>query len=180
MKKAIAVILAVWALAFCMILPAGAQAGSGAISLRLNSDVAGCTRADAEKLLEIRSGNVIFYRGVAGPIDIANYAGGGEYAHMDAGRTYVITYTLEAADGYTLPEALADGDAALDCGKGVSVISCGIVELRNPDLHPAPGDAPTTRVLRITAKVVTDGTAIQRIIGWLKDIFLKIRWWSLY
>ena len=57
---------------------------------------------------------------------------------MDAGRTYAITYTPEASDGDTLPETLSDGDVSLECGKGVSVISCGVIELQNTDLNANP------------------------------------------
>lgn len=180
MKKLIAVILAVCSF-FCFpLLPARARAVGNVISLRLNSNIAGCTRADAEKLLEIRSAQVDYYKENGYAIFIADCAGGGEHAHMDAGRTYVITYTLAAAEGYTLPETLSDGDVSLECGKGVSKVSFDIIELWNTDPSAAPGEAKTTRVLRITAKVVVDGTPIQRVIGWLKDLFLKIRSWSLY
>ena len=180
MKKLIAVILAACML-FCFLAhSAGAQTEGNVIALRINSNIAGCTRADAEKLLEIRSGQVTYYDENGYSIFIANCVGGGEHAHMDAGRTYVITYTLAAADGYTLPEALSDGDIILEYGKGVSKVFCNIIELQNTDPSPAPGEAKTTRVLRVTAKVVVDGTPVQRVIGWLKDLFLKIRSWSLY
>ena len=180
MKKLIAVILAACALFCFLLLPAGAQKEEDVISLRLNSHIAGCTRADADKLIEIRSGHVNYYYENGYAISIANYAGGGEYAHMDAGRTYVITYSLVASDGHTLPETLSDGDVSLDCANGVSMISCNVIELQNTDQDPVPGDANTTRVLRITAKVVVDGTAIQKVVGWLRDLFLKIRSWSLF
>ncbi len=180
MKKLISLILAVCTLFCFFTLSAGAQTDNNVISLRLNSNIAGCTRADAEKLIEIRSGHVDYYKENGYAIFIANCAGGGEYAHMDAGRTYVITYTLVSSDGYTLPETLSDGDVSLECGDGVSVISCNVIELRSSDPDPVPGEANTTRVLRITAKVIVDGTAIQRVIGWFKDLLLKIRFWSLY
>lgn len=180
MKKLIAVILAACALVCLLLLPIGAQTEENVISLRLNSHIAGCMRSDAEKLIEIRSGHVEYYNENGYAVSIANCAGGGEYAHMDAGRTYVITYTLAASQGYTLPETLSDGDVSLDCAKGVSVISCDIIELQNTDPNSVPGEANTTRVLRITAKVVVDGTAIQKVIGWLRDLLLKIRSWSLF
>ena len=181
MRKLVAVILAACALFCLLLLPAGAQNEENVISLRLNSHIAGCTRADADQLIEILSGPVKYCYDEKGySVFIANCVGGMEGAHMDAGRTYVITYTLEASDGYSLPETLSDGDVLLDCAKGVSVISCGVVEQKNTDPDPAPGEATTARVLRITAKVVVDGTAIQKVIGWLKDLFLKIRSWSLF
>lgn len=180
MKKLLALFLAVCALCCCLLVPVGAQTGENTISLRINSNIAGCTRADAEKLLEIRSGPVTYYNENGYSVFIANYAGGGEYAHMDAGRTYTLTYTLAAADGYTLPGTLPDGFVALDCGKGVSVLSCRIIELYDGHTQPASGAGQTVRALRITANVVVDGTTVQRIIGWLRDLFLKIRSWSLY
>lgn len=181
MKKMIAVILAACTLFGFFLLPAAAQNEENAISLRLNSNIAGCTRADADQLIEILSGPVQYCYDEKGySVFIANCVGGMEGAHMDAGRTYVITYTLEASDGYTLPETLSDGDVSLECANGVSVISCNVIELQNTDQNPAPGDANTTRVLRITAKVVVDGTAIQKVIGWLRDLLLKIRSWTLF
>lgn len=181
MKKLIAVILAACALFCLFLLPAGAQTEKTEISLRLNSHIAGCTRADADQLIEILSGPVKYCYDEKGySIFIANCVGGMEGAHMDAGRTYVITYTLEASDGYVLPETLSDGDVLLDCAKGVSVISCGVVEQKHTDPDPASGEATTARVLRITAKVVVDGTSIQKVIGWLRDLLLKIRSWSLF
>lgn len=178
MKKLISLTLILCVLLGCLALPAGAQQDAGPISLRLNSDIAGCTRMDVDKLIEIRSPQVTFYPYGDSPIFIANYAGGGEYAHMDAGRSYSITYTLVAADGYTLPDEISDGDVIFDCGKGVDVISCKIVEIRRPDTEA--GENLRTKALRIIAVVVVDGTALQRVIGWFRDIILKIRSWSLY
>ena len=178
MKKLISLTLILCVLLSCLALPAAAQDETGPISLRLNSDIAGCTRMDVDKLIEIRSPQVTFYPYGDSPIYITNYVGNGEYAHMDAGRTYGITYTLVAADGYTLPEEISDGDVIFDCGKGVDVVYCKVVEIQNPD--SAPGENVRTRALRIIANVVVDGTAFQRIIGWFKDVILKIRSWSLY
>ena len=177
MKKLISAALAACLLLTCLLLPAAAKTEEG-ISLRLNSDIAGCTRMDVDKLMEIRSPQVTWYPYGDSPIFITNYAGYGEYAHMDAGRTYGITYSLVAADGYTLPEEIAEGDVAFDCGKGVDVVYCKIVEVRRPDSDTE--ENPRTRVLRVIANVVVDGTAIQRVIGWFKDVILKIRSWSLY
>ena len=178
MKKLISLTLILCVLLGCLALPAAAQDETGPISLRLYSDIAGCTRMDVDRLIEIRSPQVTFDPYGESPIFITNYAGGSEYAHMDAGRNYVITYTLVAAEGYTLPEEIADGDVVFDCGKGVDVLSCKIVEIRRPD--SAEGTNVRTRALRIIASVVVDGTAVQRVIGWIKDVILKIRAWSLY
>ena len=180
MKKLISLTLILCVLLGCLVLPAAAQDETGPISLRLNSDIAGCTRMDVDKLAEIRSPQVTWYPYGDSPIFIANYAGGGEYAHMDAGRSYSITYTLVAAEGYTLPDEVSDGDVVFDCGKGVDVISCKIVEIRRSDSDTAPGENPRVKALRVIAVVVVDGTAFQRIIGWFKDVIMKIKAWSLY
>lgn len=179
MKKLLCAALAACLLLTCLLLPAAAKTEEG-IFLRINSDIAGCTRMDVDKLMEIRSPQVTWYPYGDSPIYITNYVGYGEYAHMDAGRTYGITYTLVAADGYTLPDELAEGDVAFDCGKGVDVVYCKVVEIRRPDSDITPGENPRTKALKIVASVVVDGTTIQRVIGWFKDVILKIRSWSLY
>ena len=174
MKKGTALLMIACALVCALLLPAAAQTETGVISLRLNSDVAGCTWEDSDRLIEIRSGNVVLRTGGERPIFIANAAGGTEGAHMDAGRTYTITYTLEAAEGYTLPETLAESEVQIETGKGVTVLNCGVIRLATAD-----GGEPV-RALRINANVKVDGTAIQRFIGWLRDLILKIRSWQLY
>ena len=178
MKRMISLTLILCVLLGCLALPCAAQAEPGPISLRLNSDIAGCTRMDVDKLIEIRSPQVAFYPYGDSPVYITNYVGYGEFAHMDAGRTYGITYTLVAAEGYTLPEELSDGDVVFDCGKGVDVVNCRIVEIRRPD--SAAEENPRTRALKVVASVVVDGSPIQRVIGWFKDVIMKIRSWSLY
>ena len=179
MKKWFAFLLTCCLLCGALTPLCAAQAETNVISLRLNSDIAGCTREDAEKLLEIRSGHVVYYSGAGGAVAIANAAGGTEGAHMDAGRTYAITYTLAAEEGYALPETLADGDVLLETGEGVTVLSCGVIELANVNVPPA-FTAARTRVLRITARVRVDGTVLQRIIGLIRDLLLKLRSWQLY
>ena len=173
MKKWIAAVLAICLFSGVLLLPAGAQQETGVISLRLNSNVAGCTRENADRLIEIRSGNVVPGCGGERAIFIANAAGGSEGAHMDAGRTYTITYTLGAAEGYTLPETLSDGDVQIETGQGVTVLNCAVIRL-------ATAGGETVRALRINANVKVDGNAIQRFIGWLRDLILKIRSWQLY
>ena len=179
MKKLISAALAACLLLTCLLPIAAAQSEETPISLRLNSDIAGCTDKDVDKIIEIRSPQVVPYvdGNGNGPIHIANYAGGTEYAHMDSGRTYTISYTLVAADGYELPEEISENDIAFDCGKGVTVVYCKTAEMhiQNPDPHV---DA-RVRVLRIMANVVVDGTVIQRVIGWIKDVILKIRSWQI-
>ena len=172
MKKTVSLLLIVCLLLGCLAAPAAAEPEKSVISLRLRSDVAGCTSRDADELAEILSPQVVWYRG-SSPVSIANYAGGAEHAHMEAGRSYSVTYLLEAAEGYTLPETLSDGDLSLECGKGVAVVERAVTEMYNGNTDG--GEAPRTRVLRIIAKVVVDGSPMQRIIGWFRDLILKIR-----
>ncbi len=161
-----------------MTTAAAAEPEKDVISLYLHSDVAGCTEKDADKLLEIRSPQVEYYNSSSCPVSIATASGGGEYAHMEAGRQYTITYTLVAADGYTLPETIDEVELAIECGKGVKVLSSRIAELYVR--RDENGKDIRVRVLRILANVVVDSTVLQRIIGWFKDLYLKIRWWQLY
>lgn len=178
MKKMISLTLILCVLFGCLALPCAAQTETDVISLRLNSDIAGCTRMDVDRLIEIHSPQVMLDPYGESPIYITSYVGAGEYAPMEAGRTYGISYTLVAADGYTLPEEIADGDVIVDCGKGVDVLHCKIVEIRRPDSDQ--GVNVRTRALRVIASVVADSNVFQRIIGWIKDLILKISYWSLY
>lgn len=176
MKKTLSVLLATCLLAACL-LPAFAAAPVGKVSIRLSSDIAGCTRADYAQIFEIVSGNVVYSFHSDSPVLISDYAGTGEYAHMTAGRTYFIEYMLEAADGCELPDAFPDGDVEISCGKGVTVLAQQIVTatIRNAD-----GEYEPFKAFCIQAKVVVDGTAIQRIIGLFTDLILKIKAWSLF
>ncbi|MBQ6065987.1 MAG: hypothetical protein IJK89_04120 [Clostridia bacterium] len=180
MKKLISLSLAVCVLLGCLLpLASAAQTeAQGPIALRVNSDVAGCTEKDYEQIVEILSPQVTYYTDGSNPISIATYAGGGEYAHMEAGRSYSVTCTLVAADGYTLPEELAEGDVSFECGKGAKVVYCKVAEMHVP--NPDPHVDARVRVLRIIATIVVDGTPFQRVIGWIRDIILKIRSWQLY
>ena len=179
MKKRVIAFLTACLLRYAFVLPAAAaDGGTQKISLCLRSDVAGCTEDDGDKLLEIRSPQVKL-RAVNG-IYISHAAGGSLFgARMEPGRRYTLEYALVAADGCTLPETVAEGDVELECGKGVSVVSCRIVEYytgrRNDD-----GSHITERTLMIVANVVTDSTVLQRVVGWFRDLWLRIRWWQLY
>ncbi|MBQ6162966.1 MAG: hypothetical protein IK118_00655 [Clostridia bacterium] len=173
MKKMISVALALCLMFGCLLLPAAAAQNDDVICVRLHSDIAGCMSTDTDKLIEILSPQVKLYS----DIHISNYAGASEYAHMDAGRQYYIVYTLDAAEGYELPETISDDQISIECGKGVSLISYKIVEIREAGTTLSE---PTHRALRIYANVIVDGSAIQRLVGWIRDIILKIRSWQLY
>lgn len=176
MKKLVSLTLVLFLTLCCFIPLAAAEPACGTIRIRLNSDVAGCTEQDVDRLIELLSPQVTWYNNPIGPVSIANAAGGSEHAHMEAGREYAVTYMLQAADGYELPAELEDGDVVFECGKGVSVVYCKIAEMAVPG-----GDKyDRHRAIRIIATVIPDCNFIQRIIGLFKDILLKIRSWQLY
>ena len=177
MKKAFSVLLAACLLVLCAI-PAVAEDASdptdlGVISLKLNSDVGGFTDSDFDKLIEINSGSV-----VCSNIWFYDYAG---TTILDdkivAGRSYTADYLLSAAPGFEMPESIDDLDVRIECGEGVKVINVSVTysKIRNED-----GEFEIHHNLKVFAKVLVDGSAFQRIIGRIVDIFLKIRAWSLY
>ena len=179
MKKLFCIILACCVFLPCLMLPTGAaDSDPDAIVLRLNSDVAGCTAAEYENLIEIVSGPVRFSTMSTYPVDINYITSAAIREPMTAGRAYYVTYYLIAEDGYTLPDELGADDVTLELGKGVEVILCGIVDYYIS--NGAPREGTFLRTLRIVAKVVVDSNAFQRIIGWLSDLILKIRSWQLY
>ena len=174
-KKSICVLL-VLILAFFAMLPAAA-ADCGKIAVYLPSNIAGLTKRDAQKLIELKTDNVRYQTGNGGPILIADYGGTPEDGALVAGRTYDIYYSLTAAEGFELPEKLADGSLEITCGKGVSVISSQIVWA---PIRLVDGSFMECRGLRIFARVVVDGNAFQRFLGMIHDWILKIKAWSLY
>ena len=177
LKKSLAVLLSMCAVLCCMLPAAAAQEDMGVIRVTLHSDIAGLTENDTEKLIEIRSDNVVYTTLPCGPVSISDYAGTMETGVVKAGRSYTIDYYLDPAEGYTLPETLTDGDVEIECGKGVTVISTQITTDARRDDN---GNFTNRRALHIYAVVVVDGSILQRIVGWLYDIYLKMRAWSLY
>lgn len=177
LKKCISVLLAVCAVCCCCMLPAAAERELGVISVRLNSDVAGCTQESTQALIELLSDNVVYKPDRVHPVSVSDYAGTVEYCPLVAGRTYFVTYMLSAADGYTLPDKLQDGDVQIECGKGVTVYATQITvaSIRGED-----GTFTYEKSLTIQARVLVDGNIFQRIVGWIYDQYLKLRAWSLY
>ena len=176
LKKSIAVLLALCAVCCCL-LPAAAASDFGVIRVKLNSNIAGLTEKDAEKLIELKSDNVVYRADHGGPVLISDYAGTPESGKLKAGRTYFVNYVMAPAPGYTLPEKLEKGDVEIECGKGVSVISTSIV---TGSYRQDNGEFLQIRGVKIYAQVVVDGNAFQRIFGYLHDLYLKMRAWSLY
>ena len=177
LKKTLSVLIA--GLILCAILlPATAAADVGPVSVKINSNLAGKTANDVDAFIEIKSGNVVLQAIHGGPVSVSDYAGTAYFDEaLVAGRTYDITYCLCAADGYELPEKLADGDLEIECGKNVSVFqkSIAVSHDRNDD-----GSFQDDREILIRAMVLVDGNAFQRVIGWFHDLILKIKAWSLY
>lgn len=177
LRKTLSVFLVLCTLCCCA-LPAAAVRETGVIRVRLHSDIAGLTESDEpEKMIELLTDNVVYSYRAAGPVSFADYAGTPVFDDLKAGRTYDLSYCLDAAEGYALPETIGEGDVQIECGKNVWVYSTQITtaRIRNDD-----GSFTTYKGLRIQAQVVVDGNIFQRIIGFLYDIYLKIRAWSLY
>ena len=177
MRKAIACLLAFCAV-FCMALPAFAAEPLGRFGVKLNSDVAGLTEEDYDKLFEIKYGNVEYNLNPrsAGPASVSNYVGAGEDGKLVAGRSYTIYYGLVPKEGYELPESADDLELEIECGKGVRVIT---TQITKGTYREDNGELVTRRAIRIYAVVVVDGNAFQRIIGWFHDLILKIRSWQI-
>ena len=180
MKKTVSAVLVVCLLLCCLHMPAAAQAEEQVIRLRINSDVAGCTEDDCARIAEILSPQVVyrFTRSGRGPVLIAAAAGGSPNGPIEAGRMYTLTCMFAAADGYALPDTLSEGDVVLECGKGITVISCEVVNMSlglNDD-----GTAKTEKALRVYVKLIADGSVFRRMIGIIKDLIQRIRAWSLY
>ena len=175
-KKVLSVLLSLLIVCSCL-LPAVALKECGTISVRLNSNIAGLTKNDVQKLIELRSDNVKYGIRTSEPIGIANYAGSSENGKLVAGRSYTISYYLSAADGYVLPDQLSDSSLDISCGKGVSVISKSIV---TSNIRLEDGSFDEVKGIRIFASVVVDGNFFQRLTGLFYDFFLKVKAFQLY
>lgn len=175
LKKILCVLLSVLLVSLCL-LPAAAQE-TGVIRLRLNSDVAGCTERDVEALIEILSGNVVYTTRRTNPVSAADYGGTPDSGELKAGRSYDLHYQLSAAEGYELPEAITEDNVIIDCGKGVTVYA---VQITGGSYREENGELVPHRGLQIYASVVVDGNVFQRVFGWIYDLILKARAWSLY
>ena len=176
LKKSISLLLALCSF-FILMTSAAAARESGIISIKLNSDIAGMKFSDSEKLMEIKTENVIYSVLHPYPVSVSDYAGTYTEEPLRAGRTYFINYILSAADGFELPDKLRDGDLLIECEKGVKVISSQIVYAR---IRQSDGSFTDFKGLNIYAQVTVDGNFLQRIAGFFFDAYLKIRAWSLY
>ena len=178
MKKALSVVLAVCILCGCFMISAFAEdKPMGTVRVRLNSNVAGKTESDYADFIEILSDNAVYRFSGAGPVSVSDYAGTPENGKLVAGRRYSVSYCLDAADGYVLPDALNDGDIEIECGKNVTVYAKQIV---SANYRTDDGEFVPYRGLRIVASITVDGNIIQRLFGMIHDLILKIQAWSLY
>ena len=175
-KKLLCIVLSLLFAALSVSLCA-ASADVGVVSVKLNSDIAGKTSADVDSLIELKSGSVVLHAIHGEPVSASDYAGTPYYDAFVAGRTYYISYCLCPADGYELPDELTDENLMIECGKNVTVYSKAITESHTRNEN---GGFDVEKALRIQASVLVDGNVFQRIIGWINDLILKIRAWSLY
>ena len=178
LKKSIGILLAVCILSCCLLPAAAAARPTGVITLKLKSDVAGCLYLNSDNFIEITSDNVVLNTNRTAPVSVSDYAGTVNYCPLKAGRTYDVSYDLIAADGYELPDRLTDGDVQIECDKGVTVYS---VQIAKANIRDESGEVKSFKGLLIRASVVVDSNNfLQRVFGYLYDICLKIRAWSLY
>lgn len=176
LKKSISVLFAALILCLCL-LPAVASNDTGVISVKLNSNLAGKTTDDVEAFIEIKSGNVVSRAIYGKPVSASDYAGTPYFDALVAGRSFYIDYELLPADGFELPDKITDNNLKIECGKNVTVYSKQITESHTRN---ESGGFDVERSIRIEARVLVDGNAFQRIIGWFHDLILKISAWSLY
>lgn len=177
MQKRVASVITAVCLLCCCLTPAAAAEPVGEMRVRLHSDVAGRTRDDIADHIEILSDNLIIEPVRKWPVSVYDYAGTPEFGRLKAGRIYYIYYDLVPAEGYVLPDNVADADLKIECGKGVSVYSVQIVKKAAREDTGAGG---SDKGLMIYAAVTVDGSFFQRVVGRLYDIYLKIKAWSLY
>ncbi len=176
-RKIISVVLALCMLGVFM-LPAAAAESVGTVKVALSSDVAGRKEEESQAFITVLSGNVRCSDHNAGPVSASDYAGTPVIEEpLVAGRTYYVSYLLEATDGCMLPDRIEDCDLEIECGKNIEVFSKQIVVSHAKTEN---GMVEDFRGLRIQARVLVDGNFLQRIIGLFHDIILKIRAWSLY
>lgn len=170
MKKIIAGLLTVLTLFTAISFTASAAKQTENLSVTLRTDIAGLSYGDYEKLYEITTDEIVINtKSEALPVFIADYAGDVYLYAMKPGRTYYIEYSFIPAEGYEFPESVSLDDFKVDYSGNCDIYWCGVKTGNNG-----------SRSVSINAKVVVDGNVIQRIIGRISDIIIKLRSWSLY
>lgn len=132
-----------------------------------NSDIAGMTEADYEKMADLSVGNLVFHEEGVFICDYSNQANEGAIV---AGRTYFIYYYFDTADGYEFPEDIGS-NLNFTCEGNTEVVSYSLIN----------GGVPVGgEFLTICVEVKVDGNIFQKIIGFFTDMILKLKLWSLY
>lgn len=172
MKKTISVLLALVLLLAAFAFPAGA---AEKIEIVLSDDVAGLTRDDDPgRFAAITSGDIEFTP-VRTTDALAVYAYNGDtyFDELKAGRTYYIDYVFSPAPGHTFPEEFSDETVSVVCGEGCALLWYAKAVGNDGSDH-------MTEFFCVHTRVTVKGNVVQRIIGKLLDLILKIRSWSLY
>lgn len=178
MKKIVSVLLVVL-LAALSLMPFSAAEGrkTADVSVRLFSDLAGLDYRQPEKFAAPLSDGIEFntFLGLD-PVLVCDYAGNMYEGKIKAGRTYTVSVSFEAADGYELPSEISE--------KNVSVEKDGSIDMlyvsKTGGAYNIDGVMTPHEAVKITYMITVPSNAFQRLIGMLADLFLKIRSWSLY
>lgn len=170
MKKILSAVLAALIIASVICVTAyGADTGEIVIDMR--SDVAGCTFADADRMMNIVSGEIqLNPNSNTDKVQITDYAGNVYLEPMKPGRTYYVDWSFAAADGFTFPE---NPDVSVVCGEGCNLLWYDIAYGRNDR-------GVEYYSLAVHTGVTADGNIFQMLFGRIADFFLKLRAWSLY
>lgn len=172
MKKAISVCLALVLLLSAFIFPVFA---SEKTEIVLSNELAGLSWGDdAGKFAEIVSGDIVFTPvRTTEPLSVYAYNGDPYFNELKAGRTYYIDYVFSPAPGSSFPEKFSDETVSVVCGEGCTL-------LWYDKAVGNDGNGGMTDFLCVHTRVTVKGNTVQRIIGKLLDLLLKLRSWSLY
>lgn len=173
MKKITALILAALCICFS-VLPASAEETASAV-ITLRSDIAGVDYTQPERIAVIESDGIIFNpEAFLSCIQITDCVGNIILEPLKAGRTYVVCLSFIAADGYTLPDELTEDNFRIECSDNCNVFIC------HKAFSGYRQGAKRDECIEIEAEIRVDGIFLQRFIGKILDILLKIRSWSPY
>lgn len=165
MKKLVSILLVICCMAALLSTAALGADSVGDIVLEFRTNVAGMTVQDYDKYIFVNSGNVYLN---PSNFQINDYAGNVCLGKMQAGRTYTLTCTFYAEDGYEFPADFSAKDVQIICPSGCKVYSCQLAQGANG------------LVLSVHAQIRVDGNLLQRISGGLADRVSKLRAWSPY
>ncbi len=147
---------------------------SSKIVIELRSDIAGKTAKDYRECAVILSDNVIFDESQSSDaVLLTDYVGNIYDGEMKPGRTYVLWYTLYAADGFEIPDELDESNTEIICGKGAECYGC----FKTVETDEEGNSVDSISLL---TEVKVDGNLFQNIIGAIMDFFLKMMSWSMF